>query len=340
MISVIMPVYNGEVHLKAAIDSILDQTYAEFEFIIINDGSTDSSEEIILSYKDERIKYIINEKNLGIVKTLNKGIDLASNKYIVRMDADDISLLHRFEKQIGFMEANPDIAACGSNIIRFYNDDIKQTSPSTVILQNDKLKISSLFYTAFWHPTMILRSRILKDFNLRYRSDFKYAQDKALWIDISNHGALANIEEPLIYYRVHGNQVSTKFFSEQYAISMAITREALSNLGIDMSSFSDKVIGYIAYPQQCFDIKELYQVEIFANEVIGGLSLHSNYESTAIRNFIRDQIIKTLQTSQNIGKSLITFIYQSKIISPTDFDLRFFLKCLMKRNTKSILPSR
>jgi len=336
MISVIMPVYNGEHHLKEAIDSILNQSYSDFEFLIINDGSSDRSEEIILSYKDDRIKYIINETNLGIVRTLNKGIDLASSKYIIRMDADDISMPHRFEKQIAFMEGHPEIAASGTNILKFYNDDINQIKSSNVKLEDRDLKIRTIFYTAFWHPTMIMKTQVLKDNELRYRSDYKYAQDKALWIDISKHGAIANQNEPLLYYRVHENQVSKKFFKEQYAISMGITREALQNLGIPMSKYSDSIVGYIAYPQRCMDIADLYQVELFSDDIIRILGANPDFDTDAIKTFINGQITKTLFKSLNIGVSLIYFIHKSKYVDLKDFDYRFFIKAFLKRNTRSI----
>ena len=113
-ISIVMPVYNCENYLHEAIKSILEQTYTDFEFIIINDGSEDNSEDIILSYADPRIIYIKNDKNMKIVKTLNKGISLSRGKYIARMDADDICYRDRLEKQLSFMEKHKDIDLCGS----------------------------------------------------------------------------------------------------------------------------------------------------------------------------------------------------------------------------------
>ena len=113
LISIILPAYNAEKYLKEAIDSILAQTYTNFELIVINDGSTDKTEEIILSYQDSRIRYIKNEKNLKLIRTLNKGIGLAKGKYIARMDADDISLPHRLKEEVEFMEAHPNIGEIG-----------------------------------------------------------------------------------------------------------------------------------------------------------------------------------------------------------------------------------
>src|ERR1017187_7276972 len=113
-ITVLMPVYNAAPFLREAIDSILNQTFKNFELLIINDGSTDNCEEIILTYKDPRIRYIKNETNIKLISTLNKGIKLSKGKYIVRMDADDISFPDRIEKQVNYMETNPAIALCGT----------------------------------------------------------------------------------------------------------------------------------------------------------------------------------------------------------------------------------
>src|SRR4051812_30773328 len=113
-ISVVMPVLNGEKYLREATESILNQTFKDFEFIIINDGSTDRTEEIIQSFADPRIVYIKNEKNVGLSRVFNQGIRAAQGTYIARMDADDISLLHRFEKELEYLENNPKIDIVGS----------------------------------------------------------------------------------------------------------------------------------------------------------------------------------------------------------------------------------
>ena len=114
LVTVLMPVYNGEKYLKEAIESILNQTFKDFEFLIINDGSTDNSVKIIQSFNDLRIRLIHNESNIGLIKTLNKGLKLSNGKYIARMDCDDVSLPKRLSVQINFMEKHPEIGVCGS----------------------------------------------------------------------------------------------------------------------------------------------------------------------------------------------------------------------------------
>ena len=118
-LSVIMPAYNAEKYIGEAIESILNQTFTDFEFIIIDDGSSDHTADIIKGFHDERIRFIQNEKNSGVANTLNKGLELSQGEYIARMDADDISLPARFEKQVAFMEANPDVAVVGCGIELF-----------------------------------------------------------------------------------------------------------------------------------------------------------------------------------------------------------------------------
>ena len=112
-VTVLMPVYNCEKYLRESIESILNQTFKDFEFLIINDGSSDKSAEIVESYNDNRINFVQNEKNIGLAASLNRGLDIAKGEYIARMDADDISLPERLEKQVRFMETNPQIGICG-----------------------------------------------------------------------------------------------------------------------------------------------------------------------------------------------------------------------------------
>ncbi|MDR0427020.1 MAG: glycosyltransferase [Dysgonamonadaceae bacterium] len=163
VVSVLMPVFNAEKYLNTAIDSILNQTYPDFELVIINDGSTDQSEQIILSYKDERISYHINPANEGLVNTLNKGIAFCSGKYIARMDADDISLPGRFEKQIRFLEKNPDVVMVGGYMDKI-NEKGKRKTKYNKAVPNHLIKDRLFFGNYFAHSSMMIRKDILKEF--------------------------------------------------------------------------------------------------------------------------------------------------------------------------------
>ncbi|SMM98926.1 Glycosyltransferase [uncultured Candidatus Thioglobus sp.] len=196
-ISVIMPVYNGEKYLKEAINSILNQTFTDFEFIIINDGSTDNTENIILSYDDERIIYIKNQENLKISKTLNKGIELAKGEYIARMDADDISIPKRFEKQMSFMQKNPKVDVCGGWLKTFGYRRRTWKFPLT----HNEIKAFMLFSPALVHPCVLGKRAFFT--RLKYSDKFVGTEDYELWVRGVDKYTYANIPQVLLKYRLH-----------------------------------------------------------------------------------------------------------------------------------------
>lgn len=204
LVSVVMPVYNGALYLKEAIDSILSQTYTNLELIIINDGSTDNSNEIILSYNDPRIRYIVNEKNMGICITLNRGLDAAKGKYIARMDCDDISVPERLQMQVEYMEKHPSIGAIGADIIVF-GEGIKERLFN---FEHDLncCKAGLLFQTCFAHPVVMIRKSTLDKYDLRYDDEYRGLEDFQLWYRISRYAQLINLPYPLLNYRKHKSQ--------------------------------------------------------------------------------------------------------------------------------------
>ena len=230
-VSVVMPVYNGEKYLKEAIESILKQSYTDFEFIILNDGSTDKTEEIILSYDDPRIVYVKNENNLQIVETLNKGISLAKGKYIARMDADDISLSERLKKQVDFMDKNPEIGVCGSWVEYFGGQEGIWKTPQ----KDDEIKMSLFMGSPFSHPSVIIRRDLFSD-KCSYSSEYPQAEDYYLWSVLAPRCQFHNIQEVLLRYRIHSCQLSkeqvSKMMEQHCLISYQYAYE--NNIDIDM----------------------------------------------------------------------------------------------------------
>jgi len=203
-ISVIMPVYNGEKFLSKAIDSILKQSYTDFEFIIINDGSSDSTEQIIESYHDPRIVYLKNSANLGLSKSFNIGIDKSHGKFIARMDADDISKPNRFERQIQFLEKRPHVDIVGSNLILIDEKDLRCGAHRKQ--QNHlEIKFSSLFSTPMMHPTIMGKAEVFKSHH--YDEGLSNSEDYELWSRLlfKTKTHFANIHEPLLLYRTYPN---------------------------------------------------------------------------------------------------------------------------------------
>ena len=245
LISVLMPVYNGEKYLQEAIDSILDQTYANFEFIIINDGSTDATEQIILSYQDNRIKYIKNDQNLRLIKSLNKGIDLAEGKYIARMDADDISVPVRLEKQLEFMETNPEVGLLGSYYKSFTEDRTSTESINGTPFSFDEgLQFRLLFSSTVRHPTAFIKTKVLREHKLYFNLDYLHAEEHKFWVEIAKYSELAVIEEPLVKVRYHsesitGNNEAKKIQAET---ETKIRLEQISDVGVGVSEANGLLI--------------------------------------------------------------------------------------------------
>jgi glycosyltransferase involved in cell wall biosynthesis len=210
-ISVILPVYNGEKYLKSSIDSILYQTFKGFELLIINDGSTDGTGQIVSSFDDDRIKVLKNEKNRGIIYSLNRGFSEATGKYIARMDADDIAEKDRLKIQYEFMETNPEIGICGTWVKRF--GSLIRGGLLSVPVDNEEIKANMFFFNPFVHPSVIIRKGIIIKNNLNYSEEFKGTEDYKLWIDmICAKNKAANIPISLLKYRISDWSISGNIF--------------------------------------------------------------------------------------------------------------------------------
>lgn len=238
-----MSVYNGQNYLDDAIQSILTQTYKDFEFIIINDGSTDKSLEIIKKYQmfDERI-ILISRENKGLIASLNEGIEHSRGKYIARMDADDISLPTRFEEQIKFMEKNEHIGVCGTAIIGF--SEHTQEKVWTLNTANTTLKTELLFSSCFAHPSIFIRKKVIDQYNLLYDSNFPHAEDFELWTRIADYTDFANISTPLLKYRIlqsSATRQADQDHNQRFEIIKKIFIKYLDQLGIQNSEEENRL---------------------------------------------------------------------------------------------------
>ena len=227
VISIIMPVLNGEKYLAEAIGSILNQTFTDFEFIIINDGSTDGTEGIIKSFDDQRIVYIDNGKNLGLAASFNIGIDAAKSKYIARMDADDISLPERFAEQFSFMERKPHVGIIGSSII-LINEKGEKITIHKRPGRHLEIKYSSLFSTPMYHPTVMGRAEVFKSYH--YQETFSNSEDYELWSKLlfNTDIKFVNITDPLLKYRIYPQSFTQTLNLDRRALS---AHNTIKNVG-------------------------------------------------------------------------------------------------------------
>ena len=228
-VSVIMPAYNAEQYIGESIDSILKQTFTDFELIILNDCSRDSTEEIILSYRDSRIVYLKNEENMGVAGTLNRGLAAATGEYVARMDADDISLPERLEKQVNFLDRNSKVAVLGTCLERF-GEEIS-TQYRSFSDNAEQMKIDLLFSCGLAHPSVMMRRAVIAELG-GYDLEYEGLEDYELWCRVAEQHDVLALPDLLLRYRVHGKQV-TKNPSEKYLTRMRRLKERqLHEIGI------------------------------------------------------------------------------------------------------------
>lgn len=273
-VSVVMAVYNAELFLKEAIDSVINQSFKNFEFIIINDGSTDSSSLIIKSYNDPRI-VLIEQTNQGLSKSLNRGISISKSEYIVRMDADDIAYPSRLQKQVDFMQQNPFCVLCGSNV-DFLDVNGGFLYKSDFATANIKIK-QKLPYVDIMHSTAIFKKLAFYQAQQYPEEIFHHFEDKILFNRIAEYGEFHNLPEVLLGYRLVPTSISN-----------------LDNTKIQkLNQISDGIISnnYTITKEdvnQINAITEITKKNKLANYHLGIGSIHlkKNNKVTAAKNFI------------------------------------------------------
>ena len=203
LISVVMPVYNVQAFVGQAVESILRQTFAQFELLIIDDCSTDGTVDIVEKFKDERIVVIKKSQNTGLVASLNIGLEKARGEFIARMDGDDISDALRLEKQLAYLHQHPDIDICGT-AYRLIGSEGEVYFPAT----HDEIKFYMLDFCPMGHPTVIMRKSFITRHQLKYDEAFTGAEDYELWTRCIWLGKIANMTDILLSYREHAHQAS------------------------------------------------------------------------------------------------------------------------------------
>lgn len=230
-VTILLPAYNAALYLRDSLDSIMRQAFKDFDVLLIDDGSMDDTSKIAIEYSniDRRIKYYENEKNIGLIKTLNKGLSLAKGEYIVRMDADDIMFDDRLYKQVKYMDSNPECFVCGGQME--YIGGLTGMAPILPQKYEDLLYLS-LINCPLYHPTTIIRNSAIKQFGLKYNDSYKHAEDYKFWSDIifSHPNSIANIKDVVLFYRISNNQITAKYSDEQDLISKIVRRENVQHV--------------------------------------------------------------------------------------------------------------
>ena len=264
-VSVLMSNYNTPVgYLKKSIESVLTQTFADFELVIINDGSTDCSRDVLYDYanRDGRIRIIENEKNCGLPRSLNRGIENCQGEYIARMDTDDICYPDRLQKQVAFMDAHPEYIVSGAWADVFFDDEnniLKTWTPK--ICSQEEYRIRLMFNSAplIIHPTAIFRKEFLDKHHLRYPEDLKYkfAEDYKMWTQCIFCGDIGILEEPVIKYRdeISDNRITIRHKKEMAQCGFEIQRDQLKQLDIELSQEMYKYNNQLLMGRKPYDIE-------------------------------------------------------------------------------------
>ncbi|HEV2292222.1 MAG TPA: glycosyltransferase [Tepidisphaeraceae bacterium] len=232
-ISVVMSVYNGERYVAEAVESVLGQTFADFEFILMDDGSTDGSPALLKQYaqRDPRVR-LVSRPNRGLTKTLNEGLGLARGQFVARMDADDVSLPSRFEKQIAFLRAHPDCVCVGTRVLRIdpHGSPLSESDHKLTHEEIDRQLMEEGLGWAITHPAAMMRGDAVMRIG-GYREQFRTSQDLDLWLRLAEVGRLANLPDVLLKYRYHPQSVGFTKFEEQRRVKAVILQDAYARRG-------------------------------------------------------------------------------------------------------------
>lgn len=240
-VSVVMSVYNGEHYLRESVDSILNQAFTDFEFIIIDDGSSDSTWQILAEAadQDQRVRLFKNEENVGLTKSLNKGLRLAQGEYIARQDADDMSLPDRLMLQTRFLDKYLEVGALGT-AVEAIDDQGRSLGRREVITEHENLQAYLLVNNCFCHTSLMVRRSLVQDLG-GYNEKLRYAQDYDLWLRLGRLARLGNLPDTLVLMRYSANSLTRTHRQEQLLysleISLKVVRESLEGQPLDKRAY-------------------------------------------------------------------------------------------------------
>ena len=283
-VTVLLPVYNGEKFLQETMQSILNQTYTDFEFLIVDDGSTDRTLEIIKSFADERIKILRNKERLKLSGALNRGLKEAKGRYVARMDADDIALPERLQRQVEYMEKHPEIGMCGTAIEIF--GEVK-TRPDIYPKTAAAIKAYALFDCPFCHPTVMMRRDLFVEHDLWYDGSYYPTEDYELWARAVALFPTINLGKVLLRYRVHDSSMTGSDWDAMDKQAARIIRRLLDQVEIECSDEELALHRNIGRGRSCqCSFAEIYQAEVWLQKLLEVNSRKKIYEEQALSDML------------------------------------------------------
>ena len=311
LVSVIMTAFaTKQEYFQESVESILIQSYKNFEFLLVDDGLTEKNREYLKSINDQRLKVLVNESNIGQSRSVNRALAKAQGKYVVRMDADDVATSTRLEEQVSFMEEHSELIAAGAQVQYLGGNKIRPRK-----LTEDEIRTWLLFRNVLIHPTMILRRDLLNKNNIKYDPDLLYAQDYMLWIDLCESGNVALQEKVVLFYRIHENQITNKKQQTQARFANYARLKYLKRYRSTFTYDESELIGEIANMSLAVHWSRY-------NDVVG---LLLDAETAGCQNFNYQVIKKVLYL--NIIKSVLHILWKSHCFSYLGWS--YFWKALL-----------
>lgn len=327
-LTVIMPVYNGEKFLKESLNSLLNQTFTDFTVLVLNDNSTDKTSEILGAFtkQDSRITVITKTKNEGPANLRNEGIERASTEFIALLDADDIALPTRFEKQLDYLKNHPEVGVCGT-WFTFFGDKKEKTVRHEV--SHDALKVQFLHSCGIGNPTVMFRKSVLK--GLRFEHQYVPAEDYGLWSQLIFKTQFHNIPESLLKYRWHDANISQTKEANLRKSEILIKTKQLEHLRIQPTNPEILHYVYAVSLQRNQASEHVIKTVQAAKDLLEHNKNLQVYDLKLFENHINRTIVRTIRNATSYNKAFYKFIKNESgffnNLKPVD-KLTFYLKCL------------
>lgn len=304
LVTVLMPVHNGAKYLREAVDSVLNQTMADFELLIVDDASEDESPSIIASYSDPRLRYIRSDQRLKLAGALNHGLSVARGEFIARMDCDDICRSKRLEKQVAHFYQNGEMVICGTAIETFGSGAY---GTKVYPCGSDNIRAYLLFDNPFAHPTIMLRKEIIKRARIQYDELSNSSEDYALWAEVVPRYNCDNLKEPLLRYRVHSDSVTRTCSVEMDRQAMRVQRQLFSRFGLEADEEELFVHRYGTthrlYPQN--DMMALYRLGRWYTKLQGQAMKTTHYDRKVFARHLSEfwyaACYQAMKTMKDVG---------------------------------------
>lgn len=336
ILTIVMPVFNGERYLSAAIDSVLNQTLRDFELLIINDGSSDRSLEIISSFNDERIRLISLDQNRGIPYCRNVGLKEAKGDFLGWTDCDDLNLPTRFEKQIGLLQNNSAFGGCGTWLSRFKGEKtfyVNQASENS-----EKIRAELLFKpAAIPNPTVVLRLSEVRRFNLKYNEQLPISEDYDFISSCAKHFKFTNIQELLYRYRASETSIMKKFENQNlksYEVHKVVYKKVLATLNLDPTEEELKMHYDLCSTKIFTNFSEYANCYFWLKKINSANDSKAEYDKSVFNKVVAEQFFFLSKKASSFGlRTLFFFIHKSLknnwAISPKNYS-KLAVRCALK----------